>query len=138
MSLPRTMGRNERKAAARYLQKENAKYPERLRPIPDEEWPVRTPGLWQVWRSRSFLVQLYANQWGGIIRMSVNRTALTTGGHWDDDISWEELQRLKCECGYGSFDAVEIYPSDGDIVNVANMRHLWILQEPLAFAWRAS
>lgn len=72
------------------------------------------------------------------MRMSVNRTALTKDGNWDADIGWEELQRLKAEAGYGNMDAVEIYPSDKDVVNVANMRHLWILSEPLAFAWRAT
>lgn len=32
--------------------------------------------------------------------------------------------------------AVEIYPAERDIVNVANMRHLWVLPERLPFGWR--
>jgi hypothetical protein len=32
-----------------------------------------------------------------------------------------------------------VFPPDTDVVNVANMRHLWILAPgTLAFAWRAS
>jgi hypothetical protein len=34
--------------------------------------------------------------------------------------------------------AVEIYPADGDVVAVANMRHLWLLPEAPAFAWRGA
>jgi hypothetical protein len=53
-----------------------------------------------------------------------------------DNIPWDDLQRLKTECGYGMFDAVEIYPNKRYEVNVANMRHLWIMADPLSFAWR--
>ena len=31
--------------------------------------------------------------------------------------------------------AVEVFPADDQVVNVANMRHLWVLPEPLPFAW---
>jgi len=33
-------------------------------------------------------------------------------------------------------DAIEIFPADMDVVNVANMRHLWVMAEPVEFAWR--
>jgi hypothetical protein len=33
---------------------------------------------------------------------------------------------------------VEIYPRDRDIVNIANMRHLWVMAEPLALGWFAA
>ncbi|EOG1815585.1 hypothetical protein ACK3RA_000943 [Enterobacter hormaechei] len=48
----------------------------------------------------------------------------------------DALQEIKSAVGYGDRDAVEIYPRDSDVVNVANMRHLWITPEPIAFAWR--
>lgn len=53
-----------------------------------------------------------------------------------DGISWDALQEIKGAVGYADRDAVEIYPRDADVVNVANMRHLWITPEPIAFAWR--
>ena len=31
---------------------------------------------------------------------------------------------------------MEVYPRTADLVNVANMRHLWVLPELLPFAWR--
>lgn len=33
-------------------------------------------------------------------------------------------------------DAGEVFPAESDVVNVANMRHLWLLREPPPFGWR--
>ncbi|WP_438839413.1 DUF7694 domain-containing protein [Helicobacter pylori] len=44
------------------------------------------------------------------------------------------MQRLKNEAGYGEF---EVYPRKGDVINVANMRHLFVMAGSLEFAWRA-
>lgn len=87
-------------------------------------------------RSREFLVQEFEAQAPAVVRLSINRVELA-GDRWVDGISWEELQRIKSECGYGQADAVEIYPPKDDEVNVANMRHLWVLRDPLSFAWRS-
>lgn len=124
----------------RYLDRENAKWPKSLAMIPEDEWPeysrrmTNTPI--EVWRSRDFLVQVF-DESPGSIRMSVNRTDFDrASGRWSENITWDDLQRLKREIGRGHLDAVEIYPADRDVVNVANMRHLWILQDPFPLAWR--
>jgi hypothetical protein len=44
---------------------------------------------------------------------------------------------LKRECGRGDLDALEVYPVDPDIVNVANMRHLFFPPTPLSFKWKS-
>jgi len=125
--------RTERRALAR----ENAKQPAVLTLV--DGWQASAnvpPGLVEVWRSREFLVQVYSAQ-AGAIRASVNRTSIDfESGRWEDGISWEDLQRVKREIGRGHLDAVEVFPADRDIVNVANMRHLFILDDPLPFAWR--
>lgn len=54
-----------------------------------------------------------------------------------DGITWDELQALKRQCGFGDRFAVEVYPADLDVVNVGNLRHLWVLQGALPFAWSA-
>jgi hypothetical protein len=122
--------RQERRAMA----KANETFPRHLVRIKPEAWPTYPPRLAEVWRSRGFLVQVFAED-GGIFRLSVCRT-MHNGESWVDQISWEELMQCKRECGRGGLDAVEVYPADADIVNVANMRHLWVLPEPVAFAWR--
>ena len=71
---------------------------------------------------------------GKNIRLSVNRT-MPGKDSWLEDITWEELQTVKREVGYGDRLAVEIYPEDVNIVNVANMRHLWII-DGLDLGWK--
>lgn len=138
MNHVQAMSRSDRRAAQRYIVQENAKWPAQLKEWPRDEWPNRgAPGVLRVFRSRTFLVQEFAAEAPAIVRLSINRTALTNDGEWQQDITWEELQRLKREAGYGEFDAVEVFPSDADVVNVANMRHLWVLAGGfLNFAWR--
>lgn len=121
----------------RQMERENARQPAVLTPVSD--WKDRgdlPAGLIEVWRSREFLVQIYAES-PGIIRASINRVSFDSGNdRWVDGISWEELQRVKREIGRANLDAVEVFPADRDIVNVANMRHLFIMDEPLPFVWR--
>lgn len=91
----------------------------------------------RVWRSRGFLVQAYG-EIPGHVRLSICRAELDRDGQWTANISWEELQELKRQAGFGDYDAVEVFPRDCDVVNVANMRHLWVVPEGIPFAWRGS
>lgn len=120
-------------AERRMMAKDNAKWPLHLKQIPRELWPRDRPDILEVWRSRMFLVQVYQEK-NDYVRMSVNRT-MHTGSDWVAGITWDELQRLKRECGRGDLDAVELFPADADVVNVANIRHLWFPPEPVAFKW---
>lgn len=127
------------RAQRRELERQNAKMPRDLRLVPREEWPLeyqRGP-IVRVWRSRDFLVQEYAEPAPVLVRLSVLRTTLDPkAGRWVDGITWDELQSIKSECGYGQHDALELYPPDSDVVNVANLRHLWVMRELQPFAWR--
>ncbi len=114
------------------LKTENKKQSKFLTPVPIAGWPESNQRITGVFRSRDFLVQEVVE--GENIRLSVNRTEMTVKG-WSDNISWDELQDIKRQVGYGDHCAVEIYPKDTDIVNVANMRHLWILSQPLNVGW---
>lgn len=117
----------------RQLERDNAKLPTVLQPFPIES---KVDGPMQAWRSRDYLVQIYAAPAPAVVRLSMHRTTLGADGRWLDGIPWEELQRLKGECGYADFDAIEIHPKQRDVVNVANIRHLWVMQDPIEFAWR--
>lgn len=130
--------RDRRRAAAKYLAEQNKRYPAHLIPVPIEEMP-RGSTAFEVWRSRDYLVQVFQYHAAGVVaRLSINRTRLTQDGGWQQDIPWEDIQRLKSEAGYGRFDAVEVYPCATDVVNVANMRHIWVMEQQLPFAWRKS
>lgn len=129
------MGISSTRAQRRQMAADNAKQPKALREIPRDEWPNSASDQIRVLRYRDFLVQECPAPSPAVVRLSICRTTLD-GDRWADGITWDELQRIKRECGYGDADAIEIYPGDLDVVNVANMRHLWIMAEPVACAWR--
>lgn len=108
----------------------------RFTEVPRSRWPSGhdEPKRIQVWQSTDFLVQVFAEP-GVVIRLSVNRIKRDPRGMWRDRIEWEELQAIKAAIGFGNHYAVEVYPRDRDVVNVANFRHLWVLPEPLDIGW---
>lgn len=125
-----SLTRNER----RILAKGNAQQPLTLHRLPRTEWPANPRfELVEVWRSRGFLVQICTEP-NDYQRMSVCRTT-HNGDSWVASITWDELMTLKRECGRGEKDALEIFPADADVVNVANMRHLFLPPEPVSFKW---
>ena len=113
----------------------HARFTDEMRPIPPSEWPAQslvTPT--EVWASRRFLAQIFMERHA--IRISVCRTTLGKDGRWQDQITWDDLQRIKREIGRGEQCALEVYPAESDLVNVANMRHLWIpIANPLGIGW---
>lgn len=130
--------RKMQKQTNEYIQRENAKFGPQFVQIPREAWPRIEPGKTPdaLWRNRDYVVLVYCEK-NGITRLSICRTAVTIQGRWADGIDWEALQFIKSQVGFGDLDAVEVFPKDKDVTNVANMRHLWVLPEELAFAWRA-
>lgn len=132
------MNREQRRTAKKAQHAHVASLPDKLTPIPRDQMPGaggRNPPF-QAWWSRKYLVQVYAED-GDIIRLSVCRSK-TNGKSWEDGITWDELQAIKNEVGYADRDALEVYPRAGDVVNVANIRHLWVMPRPVDFAWRAA
>lgn len=60
------------------------------------------------------------------VRIYTNRLAI-----WKNDggrLTWEELQKVKQEI-WGNRVAIEIYPSDKDVINLRHTRHLWWTEE---------
>lgn len=107
-----------------------------LTPVPKWKWPANNDRKRiEVWLSDKYLVQVFDE--GHSLRMSVNRVTVRNDGEWDENLTWDELQEIKGQIGRGKKYAIEIYPRDCDVVNVANMRHLWILPKMLPMGWRA-
>ncbi len=118
------------------LREENKKWPNALAQVPRSKWPVHSDSssLGEVFRSSGFIVQVYYED-PCSIRLSVCRTTLKKDGSYQDKITWDELMRLKAEAGLAGQWAVELYPPDDEVVNCANMRHLWVIPNPPPFAW---
>lgn len=125
------------------LAQDNARRPIVMTEIDRPDWPKAFHAALEgsvavkAWRSKTFLAVLYVEPGKPARRLTVCRTQLNDQGDYQDAITWDELMRVKFECGYGDVDAVELYPRDRDVVNVANMRHLWILPELSELGWRA-
>lgn len=91
----------------------------------------------KTWRSRDYFAQLYIDR-NGFTRLSVNRVERDKRkGDWKDGITWDELQRVKQET-VGDVWAVEVYPPSGQLVDVHNIRHLWILNGRPPYAWHGA
>ncbi|MBC3253529.1 hypothetical protein H8I91_25005 [Serratia fonticola] len=101
------------------------------------KWPASQydPTRTAVYLNGDFLVQVFTEE-KGVIRLSINTVNMRSDGRWKDGISWDVLQEIKNAVGYADRDAVEVYPAAADVVNVANIRHLWVMPEKLGFAWR--
>lgn len=131
-------GRTPTRRELRDLERENARWPAKLAPVPAESWP---PHEWMsarpvgIWRSSDFLVIHYVEP-SGAERLTMQSTHAVGAKDWRDGFGWDVLQRLKREAGFADRYAVEVYPDDVDIVNVGNLRHLWLLDAPPPYAWR--
>lgn len=127
----------------RQLDRDNRRFPEELREQPREEWPedVRAQ-VWgsgsvplRAWRSRKFLAVLWEDP-SGFKRLTISRTEWDkAAGRFREGVSWDDLQRLKREAGFASRCAVEVFPPEDQLVNVANMRHLFLLDELPPYLW---
>jgi hypothetical protein len=132
-----------KRAMKQTIAKSTEKYSDRLVKVAPQDYPVPTKeNLIEVWISKKYLVQIYAEE-SGIIRLSINKNSIQGTGFRKDgsvswgEISWDELQELKNEVGYQDYCAVEIYPPAAQVVNVANMRHLWVLPIAPSYMWGA-
>lgn len=81
-----------------------------------------------IWESK--LYKVYAFNDGGAIRLDIERKDKKDG------ITWDELQQIKTDCGFGDLDAIEFYPKNSDVINTGNLRHLYVFSEPLALIRR--
>lgn len=123
-----------------YLRSVNKNYTASMVKIPHTDWPGHAHlkmGPVAVFRSSQFLAQVF-DELDGARRISIQRTMIDEEGEWLQGISWDDLMRVKTQCGYPNVWAVEIYPSTDQIVNVANMRHIWLLPHPPDFAWKSA
>lgn len=89
------------------------------------------------WRSRDYSACCSATKpadccdWPSRASSSTNTRSNTATASAGD-----ALQQIKNETMGTDVWAVECYPPQHLVQNVANMRHLWILEEPPAFGWK--
>lgn len=128
------MNSKEYTAKVKILAADNKKHTAEFVPMPEETWPQSSTPIIRVMRNNKFLVQIFQER--SCIRLTICRTMIGRDGRWLDGITWDELQWVKNAVGYGSRDAFEVYPKHNNVVDVANMRHLWIPDQTMDFVWR--
>jgi hypothetical protein len=119
--------------------RDNAKRPLVLEQLPRESWDrssQKDVKRIEVWLSRKYLVQVFEEA-EGVLRVSVNRTTMRADDRWEENLVWDEMQEIKRQIGRADSYAIEVFPRDRDVVNVANMRHMWVLPAPLPIGWFA-
>lgn len=128
------MGKIQQKII-RHIKAENKKYSNNLIKLDLKDLPPRKGVIFpdELWRSNRFVVQVFFEDF---IRLSINRTMVDDHGDWLEGITWDELQKIKNQCGYKDKAAVELFPPVNDLVNVANLRHLFILKELPSYLWK--
>ena len=136
------MNKQTRKFLKQYAKSKSEEVGDRLVVVPKMEWPKTEVIPSTVWRNRKYIVQVFfeGDTENDFVRISVSRNDIkgfrSDGSpDWKDQISWDDLQSIKNQIGYQDRWAVECYPPQSKVVNVANMRHLWLLPEPPIFGW---
>lgn len=61
-------------------------------------------------------------EWGQVEHAAIRNTPST-------DISWAEKQRIKNEIFGNERVAFEVFPKESELVDEANMYHIWVLPE---------
>lgn len=96
------------------------------------EFPAGVPGdgwcklVRQAWRNKVFAV-LVRPEANGIKHLAVSSLTGTRP-------TWWEMQRIKNEIAGEPATAVEVYPPQSEIVDGADMFHLWVMPSALPFS----
>lgn len=79
-----------------------------------------------------FSVQYFyhATEWGEVTQLTIRRHDADNGAK-GRQVSWADKQRIKDELVGGRFTAIEVFPSQENLVDQANLYHLWVLPEDM-------
>lgn len=109
--------------------------PFKMEEVPIEKWPKiqgsNSGDPIKVFKNSRYLVQVRKHR--GQIRLSINRVQHTFREGkpiWLDGLTWDELQEIKNQCGFEDYWLCEYYPPKEEVVNIANIRHLWVIPMP--------
>ena len=103
--------------------------------VPRSKWEHLNLGIpeadaFRVFKSDRFLVQIRRHNYA--VRLCVCKCKFKKFGQgieYADGITWDELQEIKNQCGYENSWLCEYYPPKDKLINVANIRHLWVMDK---------
>lgn len=107
---------------------------------------ARRSGIWGEWEKltvpRGSAGMSWAAEFTTVYRNKVFSVLVRDAGHAvhmavsslsGERPSWHEMQRIKDELAGNDATAVEVYPPKSEIVDGADMFHIWVLPERLPF-----
>ena len=123
--MAKTKHRSQRAEIRKLVRKPFGPWEQRLIPL---DHPMRPRG--PRWRVECYLNNRYSVQisdhetsWGPVIHLWIRRHDESMPRFWSD------LQRIKDELIGKDRIAVEVFPEEENLVDEANMSHLWVLPE---------
>ncbi len=124
----RELNREQRRALAKHKRALIASYPEKLTMVLDGDkslpYTSHAMDLREVWRSKKFTVMVWNVPADTKISIQRNEWNPSTR-RYADGITWDEIMEIKRDIGLGESTGVEFFPADTDVINIANVRHIW-------------
>jgi hypothetical protein len=112
------------------------------------EAAARKSGDWGPWETLPFPAGIGGRGWTNEVRLAHRNAVFSVlvryvrGGVVHLAVSsltqvrptWPEMQRIKDELAGSDATAVEVYPPQSEIIDEADMYHIWVLPGPLWFS----
>ena len=130
----RGLNREQRRALEKVKRQLIASYPDTLEVVPENDpnlpYSSHPQDIEHIYRSKKYTVIVWNVPAGKKLSISRNEWDSHTG-RYKDQITWDEIMEIKRQVGFGEQNAVEFYPPDSEVINIANVRHIWILPKEL-------
>lgn len=128
----RDLNREQRRALEKVKRQLIASYPDTLEVVPENDLNIpyssHPQGIDKIYRSKKYTVSVWNVPAGKKLSISRNEWDSHTG-RYKDQITWDEIMEIKRQVGFGEQNAVEFYPPDSEVINIANVRHIWLLPD---------
>ena len=127
----RNLNREQRMALEKAQKLLIASYPDKLEIVPENDpyipYSSHPEDIKTIFRSKQYTVILWKqNRFDGKQRFSITRNEWSSKERrYVGNISWDEIMEIKRQMGLGEVECWEYYPKDSEVINEANMRHIF-------------
>lgn len=114
----------------------------------DREARLRRSGEWGEWETINFPAGSVGREWAACVTTAHRNRVFSVLDRMDSSgarhlavtslsgvrPTWREMQRIKDEIAGANATAIEVYPPHAEIVDAADMFHIWVLPGKLPFS----
>ena len=133
----RNLNREQRRALEKVKRQLIASYPDTLEIVrendPNIPYSSHPQDIEHIYRSKKYTVILWKQ--GIDPTLLMGQKISISRNEWDSksrryvgDIVFDEIMEIKREMGLGEEKCIEFYPKDSELVDLANMRHIWVIK----------